>query len=128
MLSEGQAVDLRFDLNSDDPVTAGLRASARQLLGVAAFSGVVNLLTLSGSLYMLQVYDRVIPSRNVATLIGLSAIVLFAYLLQGYFDALRTRMLARIATLFDAELQRPIYIALVDLPLKGARPFVAQQP
>jgi ATP-binding cassette subfamily C protein PrsD len=119
---------LGFDLSSDDPVTAGLRVSARQLVGVAAFSGVVNLLTLSGSLYMLQVYDRVIPSRNVATLIGLSLIVLFAYVLQGYFDALRTRMLARIGTLFDAGLQKPIYHALATLPLKGARPFLAQQP
>jgi ATP-binding cassette, subfamily C, bacterial PrsD len=118
----------QFGPNHKNPVTAAMRASRRRLLGVALFSGVVNLLTLSGSLYMLQVYDRVIPSRNVATLVGLSAIVLFAYLLQGYFDALRTRMLARIATLFDAELQRPIYIALADLPLKGARPFVAQQP
>jgi PrtD family type I secretion system ABC transporter len=117
-----------FDLSSDDPVTAGLRASARQLLGVAAFSGVVNLLTLSGSLYMLQVYDRVIPSRNVATLVGLSLIVLLAYVLQGYFDALRTRMLARIGTLFDAGLQKPIYLALATLPLKGVSPLVAQQP
>ena len=121
-------MDLRFDLSSDDPVTAGLRASAKQLLGVAAFSGVVNLLTLSGSLYMLQVYDRVLPSRNVATLVGLSLIVLFAYVLQGYFDALRTRMLARIGTLFDAGLQKPIYLALAILPLKGARPVLAQQP
>jgi len=72
---------------------------------VAVFSGVVNLLTLSGSIYMLQVYDRVIPSRNIATLLGLSAIILVAYLLQGYFDALRGRMLARIGALFDAELQ-----------------------
>ena len=119
---------LGFDLSSDDPVTVGLRASARQLLGVAAFSGVVNLLTLSGSLYMLQVYDRVIPSRNVATLVGLSLIVLLAYVLQGYFDALRTRMLARIGTLFDAGLQKPIYLALATLPLRGVRPLVAQQP
>jgi ATP-binding cassette, subfamily C, type I secretion system permease/ATPase len=117
-----------LDLSSDDPVTAGLRAAARQLLGVAAFSGIVNLLMLSGSLYMLQVYDRVIPSRNVATLFGLSAIVLFAYVLQGYFDALRTRMLARVGTLFDARLQGPIYQALVALPLRGARPVLAQQP
>jgi ATP-binding cassette subfamily C protein PrsD len=116
------------DPNREDPVTAAIRSSKRSLLRVALFSGVVNLLTLSGSLYMLQVYDRVIPSRNIATLLGLSAIVLFAYLLQGYFDALRSRMLARIAALFDAELQRPIYIALADLPLKGARPFIAQQP
>ena len=90
---------------------------------MAVFSGVVNLLTLSGSIYMLQVYDRVIPSRNVATLLGLSAIVVFAYLLQGYFDALRGRMLARIGALFDAELQPQIYSALVSLPLRGTKPI-----
>ena len=116
------------NLESNDPVTLGLRASARQLVGVAVFSGVVNLLTLSGSLYMLQVYDRVIPSRNVATLLGLSLIVLLAYLLQGYFDALRTRMLSRVGSLFDASLQEPIHVALATLPLKGARPMLAQQP
>jgi PrtD family type I secretion system ABC transporter len=95
---------------------------------VAVFSGVVNLLTLSGSLYMLQVYDRVIPSRNVATLLGLSAIVLIAYLLQGYFDALRGRMLTRIGAMFDAELQPQIYRALVTLPLRGTKAILAQQP
>src|SRR5215470_13935070 len=97
-------------IESDDVVMLELRASARRLAGVAVFSGVVNLLTLSGSLYMLQVYDRVIPSRNVATLVGLSLIVLLAYVLQGYFDALRTRMLARIGALFDAGLQEPIFL------------------
>src|SRR5467141_3216262 len=112
-------------IESNDPVTLGLRASGRQLAGVAVFSGVVNLLTLSGSLYMLQVYDRVIPSRNVATLLGLSLIVLLAYVAQGYFDALRSRMLARIGTLFDAGLQKPIYLALATLPLRGVRPVVA---
>src|SRR6267378_5682766 len=116
------------NLDSNDPVTLGLRASGRQLAGVAVFSGVVNLLTLSGSLYMLQVYDRVIPSRNVATLFGLSLIVVLAYLLQGYFDALRTRMLSRIGSLFDACLQEPIHVALATLPLKGTRPVLAQQP
>ncbi len=115
-------------LDSDDPVTRGLRASARRLAGVAVFSGVINLLMLSGSLYMLQVYDRVIPSRSVATLLGLSLIVLLAYLLQGYFDALRTRMLCRIGTLFDAGLQEPIHVALATLPLRGAKPMLAQQP
>src|SRR5437879_8071127 len=119
---------LGFDLSSDDPVTVGLRASARQLVGVAVFSGVVNLLTLSGSLYMLQVYDRVIPSRNVATLLGLSLIVALAYLLQGYFDALRTRMLSRIGSLFDAGLQEPIHLALATLPLRGVKPVLTQQP
>src|SRR5262249_16484463 len=117
---------LSFD--AGDPVTTQLRASRRRLASVAVFSGVVNLLTLSGSIYMLQVYDRVIPSRNVATLLGLSAIVLIAYLLQGYFDALRGRMVRRIGSLFDAELQPQIYAALVSLPLRGTKPILAQQP
>src|SRR5450432_708357 len=116
------------NLGTNDPVALGLRASARQLAGVAVFSGAINLLTLSGSLYMLQVYDRVIPSRSVATLLGLSLICLFAYLLQGYFDALRSRMLSRVGSLFDASLQEPIHVALATLPLKGARPLLAQQP
>lgn len=115
-------------VDTDDPVTLQLRASRRRLAGVAVFSGVINLLMLSGSLYMLQVYDRVIPSRNVATLLGLSAIVLVAYLFQGYFDALRARMLSRIAALFDVELQNRIHLALATLPLRGAKPLLAQQP
>ena len=97
-------------------------------VSVAAISGAINLLMLSGSIYMLQVYDRVLPSRNLSTLFGLSVIVLAAYLLQGYLDAVRTRMLARIAGLFDATLQAPIYGALVDLPLKGVAPAAVQQP
>ena len=113
---------------TNDPVTFGLRASARRLAAVAVFSGVVNLLTLSGSLYMLQVYVSVLPSRNVATLLGLSAIVLFAYVLQGFFEAARARMLARVATLFDVGLQKPIHLAIATLPLRGAKPMVAQQP
>ena len=112
----------------DDPVALRLHESARRMVGIAAFSGVVNVLMLSGSLYMLQVYDRVIPSRNIATLLGLSLIVLCAYLVQGYFDALRARMLCRVATLFDAGLQEQIHTALATLPLRGAKPMLLQQP
>ena len=113
---------------ADDPVSHGLHESARRMLGIALFSGVINVLMLSGSLYMLQVYDRVIPSRNIATLFGLSLIVLFAYLMQGYFDALRARMLCRVATLFDVSLQDSIHNALATLPLRGVKPMLMQQP
>ncbi|GAU84220.1 hypothetical protein BIWAKO_04152 [Bosea sp. BIWAKO-01] len=113
---------------SDDPVSLGLRASARRMTGIAVFSGVINLLMLSGSLYMLQVYDRVIPSRNIATLLGLSLVVLLAYLVQGYADALRSRMLSRIGTLFDVGLQEAIHTALATLPLRGVKPILMQQP
>jgi hypothetical protein len=115
-------------LAGDDPVTTGLRSSARRMISVAVFSGVINCLMLSGSLYMLQVYDRVLPSRNLATLFGLSAIVLLAYVAQGYFEALRARMLSRAAAAFDADLQEPMHLALATLPLRGAKPLVMQQP
>jgi len=98
------------------------------MIGIALFSGVINLLMLSGSLYMLQVYDRVIPSRNITTLFGLSLMVLLAYVMQGYLDALRARMLCRVATLFDVGLQDSIHHALVTLPLRGAKPMQMQQP
>src|SRR2546429_9481619 len=98
------------------------------MIGIAIFSGVVNVLMLSGSLYMLQVYDRVIPSRNIATLLGLSSIVLLAYLVQGYFEALRSRMLGRVATLFDTGLQESIHIALATLPLRPVKPILMHKP
>src|ERR1700737_4168459 len=113
---------------TDDPVTLRLRESGRRMIGIAAFSGVINILMLSGSLYMWQVYDRVIPSRNISTLLGLSLMVLLAYVAQGYFDALRSRMLCRVATLFDAGLQESIHVALATLPLRGAKPMLMQQP
>jgi ATP-binding cassette subfamily C protein PrsD len=113
---------------SRDPVSSALSASARRLAGVAIISGAINLLMLSGSLYMLQVYDRVLPGRSVATLLGLSAIVLACYGFQGYFEAARSRMLARIGTLFDASLEAPIHHALATLPLRGAKTSAAQQP
>jgi PrtD family type I secretion system ABC transporter len=113
---------------TDDPVLNGLRDSARRMTGIAVFSGVINLLMLSGPLYMLQVYDRVIPSRNLATLLGLSLIVLLAYLMLGYFEALRARMMCRVATLFDVGLQEAIHNALVTLPLRGVKPAAMQQP
>lgn len=113
---------------SGDPISTALHASARRLAGVAIISGAINLLTLSGALYMLQVYDRVLPGRSVATLIGLSAIVLAAYAFQGYFEAARSRMMARIGTLFDVALQTPLHRAVATLPLRGAKAAAAQQP
>jgi len=112
----------------DDLVTLELRSSAHRLGAVAIFSGVINLLMLSGSLYMLQVYDRVLPSRSTATLFGLSAMVLIAYLFQAYFEAARARMLSRIGTLFDIGLQKRLYLAVATRSLRGANAAIAQQP
>lgn len=111
-----------FQVGGRSPeVGAALRSCAGWLGGVALFSGLVNILYLTGSLYMLQVYDRVLTSRSVSTLVALSLIVLAAFLLQGTLDGLRTRMLARIGARFDETLARRVFQIVADLPLKGVR-------
>lgn len=74
------------------------------LLGIGAFSVVVNLLTLTGAIYMLQVYDRVLPSRSVPTLVALTGLVLGLFVVQGVLDAARGRLLVRLAASLEARL------------------------
>jgi ATP-binding cassette subfamily C protein len=100
---------------------AALRSCRPWFIAVAVFSGVVNLLYLTGSIYMMQVYDRVLSSRSIATLVALSLIVLAAFLLQGALDMLRMRMLARIGARFDEILAPRVYDIIAQLPLKGIR-------
>ena len=70
----------------DSEVFAALKICAPAFAGVAIFSAVINVLMLTGSIYMLQIYDRVLSSRSVSTLVGISLIVLAAYVLQGTLD------------------------------------------
>ncbi|MFA9229782.1 MAG: type I secretion system permease/ATPase [Microgenomates group bacterium] len=65
------------------------------------FSAVINVLMLTGSIYMLQVYDRVLPSGSVPTLVGLFVIVVVLHVFLGFYDFLRTRLLARAAVQLD---------------------------
>ncbi len=92
------------------------------------FSALVNLLMLTGSLYMLQVYDRVLASRSVPTLLVLSLLALGAYLLQGFLDAIRTKLISRIGAMIDRILVGHAATALFDFPLRGAAPEQATQP
>nr|WP_114767989.1 type I secretion system permease/ATPase [Microvirga subterranea] len=105
-----------------------LKASSPAFIGVAVFSAVVNILALTGSIYMLQLYDRVLSSRSISTLVGLSLIVLAAYLLQGGLDTIRGKMLARIGARFDELLSRRIFDLVAAMPLKGARQAESLQP
>src|SRR5262249_19167678 len=66
-----------------------LRSCAGAFLGVALFSGVINVLMLTGSLFMLEIYDRVLPSRSVPTLIWMSVLAAALYLAQAAVDAIR---------------------------------------
>jgi ATP-binding cassette subfamily C protein len=95
---------------------------------VGLFSGVINILMLTGSIYMLQVYDRVLPSRSIPTLVGLTVLIIFLFGLQGVLDFLRQRLLTRIGSTLDAELSSRIYSIIVSLPLKMRGPGDGLQP
>ncbi|MEQ9258306.1 MAG: type I secretion system permease/ATPase [Roseovarius sp.] len=84
---------------------------------VGLFGVFTNLLLLSGPLYMLQVYDRVLSSHSVETLAALSALVLFLYVVMGLLDPARMRIMARIgARLYTALAPRVFRAAFAGAP------------
>ena len=94
-------------------------ASCKQAFwGLAIFSGLSNVLMLTGSFFMLQVYDRVLPSRSVPTLIALLILAIVLYVLQGALDLVRTRISGRIGRFLEETLGLRVYDAVVRLPLK----------
>ncbi|WP_138466372.1 type I secretion system permease/ATPase [Poseidonocella sp. HB161398] len=95
-----------------------LRAARAESRGLFAFVGIfsvfVNMLMLTGPLFMLQVYDRVLGSRSEATLVALAALVAFLYLMMGILDFVRGRVLARIGARFQAKLDRRVFAAALE--------------
>jgi ATP-binding cassette subfamily C protein len=78
----------------------------------------INILMLTGSFFMLQVYDRVLPSQSVPTLVGLGILAISLYILQGALELIRSRVNVRIGAHLDRTLSSRVYDALVRLPLK----------
>ncbi len=100
----------------------------RALVSVLMFSAAVNLLMLAGPLYMLQVYDRVLASHSVPTLLALSVMLVIAYGFQGALDFIRSRITGRAALAVDHHLDRTVHNAVVALGLQLRLAGDAQQP
>lgn len=96
------------------------------LYKAAAFSFVLNLLYLAPSLYMLQVYDRVLSSYNLTTLAMLTAILLVVYLLFWVMDRARGQMLIRVGVQLDRSLSERVFTASFDQSLRRAGPGPSQ--
>lgn len=97
----------------------GFLSSCRQIFwAMAIFSGVSNILMLTGSFFMLQIYDRVLPSRSVPTLIALLALAILLYLFQHGLDLVRARISARMGRHLDETLGGRVFDAVIRLPLK----------
>jgi PrtD family type I secretion system ABC transporter len=87
-------------------------------IAIGVFSGLINLLMLTGSLFMLEVYDRILPSRSVPTLIGLSILAAVLFTFQALLEITRGRLLVRIGNQLDCKLGARVYDLIVRLPLR----------
>ena len=94
-----------------------LRACRNAFIGVGIMSCMINLLYLTGSIFMLEIYDRVLPSRSVPTLVGLIILAGGLYIAQGFLDLLRGRILGRIGTSLDEAINARVFDTVVRLPL-----------
>ncbi len=94
-----------------------LRACRSAFIGVGVMSCMINLLYLTGSIFMLEIYDRVLPSRSVPTLVGLIVLAGGLYVAQGILDLIRGRILVRIGTSLDEALSGRVFETVVRLPL-----------
>lgn len=111
--------------NGAKELRKALSESRQLFLSVGFFSIFVNLLMLTGPLFMLQVYDRVLTSRSEATLITLVVITAFLFLMMGVLDYARGRVMARAGARFQARLDARVFKAVLTRavsPAERARP------
>jgi len=109
-------------------VDAALKECRGAFGAVAVFSAAVNILMLVGPLYMLQIYDRVLSSRSVPTLIALSVFLIGAYGFQAVLDLIRSRVVVRSAALLDRRLDSTVHRAVTRLAVQSRQPAEAHQP
>ena len=97
------------------------------MISLFVFSCVVNVLMLTGPLFMLQVYDRVLSSGSVPTLLALSGIVLVLYIYYGMLEYIRSRMMVRVGRRFEETLRNRVFDVMSYLTLRRA-PSAGGQP
>ena len=109
-----------------DELKRAMAACRRVWIGVGLFSACLNMLMLSVPLYMMQLYDRVLSTRNVDTLLVLTAMVAAALVVLGLLDALRGRIMARVGGWLDRELGGPVLSGAVADALRAGGGVSAQ--
>ncbi|HET7192281.1 MAG TPA: type I secretion system permease/ATPase [Pseudolabrys sp.] len=105
-----------------------LAACRGAFYGTAVISGMSNVLMLTGAMFMLEIYDRVLPSRSMPTLVGLLVLVAALFTALGVLDAIRGRILVRIGGALDESLSGRVYDTLIRLPLRAGAYSDGAQP
>src|SRR6478752_4833490 len=104
---------------SQSELAGALAACRGAFISTALFSGMSNILMLTGAIFMLEVYDRVLPSHSVPTLVALILLATALYSALGILDLIRGRILTRVGASLDEAISDRVYDALVCLPLKA---------
>ncbi len=110
------------ELQADTPLRRALAACRQQFVAVGLFSGVVNLLQLTTSIYMMQVFDRVLATRVTDTLVYLSAIAIFAVMTLALLEAVRGQIMQRIGGWIEQRVAPEGFIRAIESTLRG-RPY-----
>ncbi len=103
-------------------LSKAVAACRGQLMAAAMFSGVVNMLQLTVSLYMMQVFDRVLSTRSLDTLYYLTAIAVFALLVMAALDGLRGQVMQRIAGWIEGKTAPEAFLRAIESQLRN-RPY-----
>jgi PrtD family type I secretion system ABC transporter len=111
-----------FDPTAETPLRRALRACRRQFVLVGLFSGVVNLLQLTTSIYMMQVFDRVLATRILDTLLYLSLIAVAAVLVLALLEAVRGQVMQRLASWVEHRVAPEGFVRAIESTLRG-RPY-----
>lgn len=109
-------------------LASALGSCKAALTGVALFSGVSNILMLTGAMFMLQVYDRVLPSRSVPTLVGIAILAGVLFIGQAVIDLVRGRIMTRIGAEMDEAVGGRVFSAMARLPLVAGQQGEGLQP
>ncbi|MBD2784888.1 type I secretion system permease/ATPase [Xenorhabdus sp. DI] len=102
-----------------DEITDVIRARSKVFWTIGLFTAFINLLMLVPSIYMLQVYDRVLPSSNEMTLLMLTLITLGMFAIMGGLEYIRSMVVIRIGNQFDICLNQRVYTASYESNLKN---------
>jgi ATP-binding cassette subfamily C protein len=116
------AVPSRPVTRSRSDLSVALAGCRHAFIGIGVFSAAINVLQLTGPVFMLEIYDRVIPGRSIPTLIGISLLALIMFGLQGVLDIVRSRVLVRIAASIDQKVSPRVYDVAAKLPLRAITP------
>jgi PrtD family type I secretion system ABC transporter len=109
-------------------LTEALAGCRGAFFAVGAFTAIINILGLTGSIFMLQVYDRVLPSRSIPTLLALLGIVVVVFAVQGGLEAIRMRLMVRVGRSLDQKITAQTYLALAEAPLRAPSSRDGLQP